>query len=281
MTKEDDVVKQLENKNYNKSKLPIIIVCIVLSIVLIFGGVWLTFAFAFPGKLADFAYARNMDGYATKLYTRDYNKSKDINSLYMALNLNIKHEKHELVVSEFEELYKSPYYEDFIKEVNSSNLNLNEKPIVKASLLNEDNFLKNKYIKSLVALGETNKAFDFAKVDRLNLNPTFEDFGNYLFGELANDLSKIASRFNEVIDGYSEPLIAVIEEYFDALDAEFDGYLSADKTHAFAMGDRILQVGESLIKFYKNDEIGGARDEQHVKEVMSKVNKNFKILVVE
>lgn len=283
MKKEEGVLKQLEEKNLNKSKLPIVIVCIILSVVILFGGMWALFAFAFPSKLADFAYNINLNGYALKLYERDYNKNKDINSLYMALNIEIKRENSEGIVEKYEEFKQLSYYNDFVKNVDAENLKIEEKPIVKASLLNEDNYLKNRYIKALVKLNKGEKAFSFAKNDLLNLNPTFDNLGNYLFGAFCGDnATQYVDDFNASVGAYEDnPLILAIEDYLDKLDTLFDGYLTFDKTYSYAIGNRIMEVGGDLLNLYKVELIGGAKDYEHVQNIMGKVTKNFKILAME
>lgn len=282
MKKEEGVLKQLEEKNLNKSKLPIAIVCIVLAVVILFGGLWALFAFAFPSKLADFAYNINLNSYALKLYERDYNKNKDINSLYMALNIEIKRENSEGIVEKYEEFKGLSYYNDFVKNVDAENLKIDEKPIVKASLLNEDNYLKNRYIKALVKLDKGEKAFEFAKNDLLNLNPTFDNLGNYLFGAFCGDATQYVDDFNAGVGAYEgDPLILTIEGYLDKLDTLFDGYLTFDKTYSYAIGNRIMEVGGDLLNLYKVELIGGAKDSEHVQNIMGKVTKNFKILAME
>lgn len=280
---DDGVVKKLEQKNLNKSKLPLIITCIVISLVIIVGGLWLLYAFALPGRLANFAYNINMESYALKLYMRDYDKNKDVNSLYMALNIEIKHNNSDGIVEKYETFSNLAVYYDFVKKVDEDNLKLDEQPIVKASLLNEDNYLKNRYIKALVDLKKNDKAFDYAVSVLMNLEPTSTDLGNYVFGSFCDKevVETFVEDFNVAIGGYdNRPLINVIESYFDKLDAEFENYLNFDKTYVYAMGNRIMEVGADLLELYKSDKLGGSRDSEHVTSVMEKVTKNFKILAM-
>lgn len=280
---EEGVVKKLEQKNLNKSRLPLVITCIVISLVIVMGGVWLLYAFVLPGKLANFAYNINMDSYALKLYMRDYDKNSDINSLYMALNIEIKHDNSAGVVEKYEKFSNLAVYYDFIKSVDEENLKLDEQPIVKASLLDEDNYLKNRYIKALVDLKDNDKAFDYAVSVLMNLDPVYNDLGVYLFGSFCEKdvVSSFVEDFNIAIGGYgSRPLISVIEDYLDKLDAEFENYLNFDKTYAYAMGNRIMEVGADLLELYKSDKLGGSKDGEHVTLIMEKVAKNFKILAM-
>lgn len=284
MKKEDDVVKQLEKKNLNKSKLPVVIVCIVLALVVLFAGTWLIYAFAFPKNLAGFVYNRGMDSYALKLYHRDYNKNKDVNSIYMCLNIDIKKNNNEQIVSDFEEFYSLAYYGEFVKNVDEENAKLDKSPLVMASLMYEDNYLKNKYVKALVALNEGEKAIKFAISDGLKVNPVYDNIGNYLFSEFCGKgvNSAYVDYFNSTLGDYGEPLVVAIEDYFDNLYNEFsDKFLTIDKKYVYSVGNRILQVGTNLISLYENDKIGGSRDTVHVTQNMDSVKNKYKLLSME
>lgn len=282
MKTEDNIVKQLEKKNYNKSKMWIVIVCVILAIVLTFGATWLIFAFAYPNKLAGFVYNRGWDSYALKLYDRDYKKNNNLNSLYMGLNIDIKHNHNAEVITKFEEFYKNTQYADFITAVDSENMKTNESPVVKASLINEDNYLKNKYIKALIMLNEGDKAFRFAMQDGFNLTPTIDNLGNYLYGEFCKKevVDVFSDNFNAVLSyADDKPIVMVVEEYFDALNTEFlNNFQSADKTYVWACGNRMLAVGENLLSLYTKGI--GTQDNAHIKEVMDNINNKFKVLVM-
>lgn len=284
MNKESGVVEQLEKKDYNRKKLVITIVCIVLAFAILISTTWLVFAFAAPKKLAKFAYNCNMENYALKLYKRDYKKSGDINTLYTILCIEIKHENDAEIVSNFEEFYKNPNYYDFVEKVNEENLKADTNELVKASLLNEDNYLKNKYIKSLIATNKIDKAFDFACEDAFILNPTYNNFGNYLFDGFCNETvlktEGVTTKFNVAKEKYNnESVIVAIEEYFENLNTEFvNKYLEVEKKYAWGMGNRILQVGKNLLELYKFNDIGGTRDSANVENVMNNVVTKFQIL---
>lgn len=282
MKSEVDVVKQLEKKNYNRGKVWIAIVCIVLAVVLLCGGTWLVFAFAYPNKLAEFTYNRGWDSYALKLYDRDYKKSNDINSLYMSLNINIKHDKYSGVVAKFETFYAGSQYKDFVKTVDEENMKSNLKPAVKATLINEDNYLKNKYIKALISTQENDKAFRFAMKETINTTPTIDNMGNYLYGEFCKTgvIDAFADNFNATLSSVEDkPIVTVLEEYFDALNTEFlNNFQVADQAYVWASGNRILAVGADLLNLYEKGV--GSLDDAHVKEIMNNVNNKFKVLVM-
>ena len=284
---EVDVMKQLENKKYHKNYTWVIVLCIVLTFVIIVSSVWALCANLVPGKVADVAYKVNLNNYALKLYERDYDKSGDVDSLYMALNISIKTEKDDKVIELFETFYKDDDYKKYINFVNEQNLKLNIKPIVKATLLNEDNSLKNYYIQSLINKGEDTKAFRFALEDSLIVNPTYENMGNYLFANFCKKevIDRFAINFRNIQNVTT--LLGEIFNYMIALNDEFleYGFASNDtEVYSWAMGNRILQVGSNVLILSEKTgitETGGYDIVEITSTIMDNVNKKFKLMSME
>ena len=145
MKKEIDVVKQLEKKKYHKNYVPIVVTCIFLAFIMAVVSAWTMMHHFAPGKLGGVAYRLNWDTYALRLYEKDYHDNEDINSLYMALNISIKLNKDEKVVNLYETFENNEAYAKYIEFVDAQNLKQNMNPMIKSTMLDEDNYLKNQY----------------------------------------------------------------------------------------------------------------------------------------
>ena len=284
---EIDVVKQLENKRFHKNYTPIIIITIVMTFVIIFTSVWLLCAHLIPAKVGDIAYKLNLNEYALKLYERDYDSSGDINSLYMALNVSIKIENDDKVIELFEEFYDRDEYYEYVQLVNEDNLKQQISPVIKSTMLNEDNALKNSYIKSLINKNKDFEAFDFAVRESFNMNPTYNDLGNYLFANFCkNDVvDRFSINFTNIFG--STTLVGEICNYMVAVNNEFLDFgfgTGENEVYVWAMGNRVLQVGNNLLTLCEKTGITVTNGENIVDntiEIMDNVNKKFKLMSME
>lgn len=282
MKKETDVVKQLENKRYTKNYTPLIIGSIVVAFVTICLVVWFMLASLAPASLANFVYGINWDSYAFTLYEKDYELNKDINSLYMALNIAIKHNNDDKVIELYETFYNRSEYSNFVKSVDESNARLELDPQLKSTMLDEDNYLKNRYIQSLINKNEDRKAWDFAMAETLNMTPEYNEFGNYLFANFCK--SGVIDRFYNnfraigesgdmlVIDMYNY-MVAVNELFLDNFQNQ------QNKTYAWAMGNRVLQVGTNVLSLC--EKIGIEDVVEETRTIMDNINQKFKLMSAE
>jgi len=284
MKKEVDVVKQLENKKYHKNYTPLIIVCIVVTFLIICSTVWVLLSSLAPAKLAGFVYRLNWNTYAVKLYEKDYKNEGNIDSLYMALNISIKLGNDEKVVELYEKFNDHDSYESYIEFVNSENAKTEASPMVKATLLNEDNHLKNSYIQSLINLGQDSKAFKFAVDDGLNMSPAYNNIGNYLFNNFCKSdvIAKFYDNFRAPV--YGENMLVVdMYKYMEAVNTLFLANFQNQQlqTESWAMGNRVLQVGNNVLVVCEKleiEETDGIQIVEETKKIMDNVNQKFKYM---
>lgn len=282
MKKETDVVKQLENKKYTKNYTPIIISSIVVTFVAICIIVWFMLASLAPKALADFVYGINWQSYAFTLYEKDYEKNKDIDSLYMALNISIKNGNDDKVIELYEKLYNNSEYNKFINHINDENLKLDIGPQLKATMLDEDNYLKNKYIDSLVNKGLDKKAWEFAVSEELDMTPEYNDFGNYLFANLCKSDSVDRFYNNFRVIGESGDMIVIdLYNYMVAVNELFleNFQNQQNQTYSWAMGNRVLQVGTNVLTLC--EKIGIEDVVEQTQTIMDNVNQKFKLMSAE
>jgi len=282
MKKEVDVVKQLENKKYKKNYTPLLISSIVVTFVVICVVVWFMLASLAPAKMANFVYGLNWDSYALTLYEKDYKENNDINSLYMALNISIKNENDDKVIELFDKFYNNPEYYNFVAYIDEENSKLDVESQLKATMLDEDNYLKNRYIQSLINREEDKKAWDFAMAEGLNMTPIYNDFGNYLFANFCK--SGVVDRFYNnfrVIGESGDMLVIDMYNYMLSVNNLFlDNFQNQqNQTYAWAMGNRVLQVGANVLTLCEKIGIEDVVDETQT--IMDNVSQKFKLMSAE
>jgi len=287
MKKEMDVVKQLENKKYHKNFLPLIMIGIFLVFVLGVATTWLMMHYFAPAKLAGVAYRLNWDTYALKLYEKDYKENEKIDSLYMALNISIKLDKDEKVVQLYEILSSNDEYEKYIKFVNSQNLKQNMKPMIKATMLDEDNYLKNQYVGSLIDLKEDEKAFEFALNSELYYEAQYNDIGKYLYNNFCKN--NVIDRFYDNFRSMNESgniLLLDIYLYMEGVNNEFlNGFTNqVDEVYLWSTGNRVLQVGSNILALCEKlniENIDGVDIVSNTTLMMNNINAKFKLMTSE
>jgi len=284
---EVDVLQQLEKKKYHRNYTPVVIVSIILTFVIIFASVWLLCANLVPAKVGEIAYKVNLNSYALKLYQREYDKTGDIDSLYMALNIAVKIKNDDKIIELYETFEDNENYNSYIHFVNGENLKLEIEPVIKATLINEDNSLKNSYIQSLINKHNDTTAFKFALEDKLNMNPTYDNLGNYLFVNFCKKdvIDRFADNFRNIYG--STTLLGEMYNYMLAVNDEFleFGFGAGDnQVYTWAMGNRILQVGSNIIALSEKTgitETGGHDIVETTSNIMDNVNKKFKLMSME
>lgn len=287
---EIDVLEQLEQKKYHKNYTPLIIVSIILSFVIIVGSVWVLMANLKPAKVGALAYKINWNGYALKLYEREYNKTGNLDSLYMALNISIKTGKDDKVIELYDKFSDNENYNSYMVFVNSENLKEDTNPIIKSTLLNEDNYLKNCYIQSLLNKHEDQTAFNFALSENLNMSPKYDELGNYLFANFCkkDNIDRFYKNFSSMQG--DNILIANIYSYMVNINNVFVtyGYSSENEVYIWAMGNRILQVGGNILSIVDKSEVYTVQiddNEVNLKDetikIMNNVNSKFKLMTQE
>ncbi len=268
-------MENTEKKNYNKKHSGFWSVVITLSVIMVLAvAVVITLIFAFPKTMGDFCYSMGFNEYACKLYNKDYEKGGDINSLYSSLNCAIKGKNDTLIISQFEKFYKNEEYYDFVGFIDNQNSKIQDTSLIKASLLNEDNYLKNNYVLALINKGQVQDAFNFALADGVKQEITYSNFGNYLFGNFVNETKGfIQSKFFDVLDGQTQPLKDELLNYFNSLYNEFKKqYTEVEEMYIIALGNRISYVGESINLMLKK--VGQPVDENII-TIVTEVNDNL------
>lgn len=227
-------------------KTAILITSIVCGVIVLIAGVYLLLAFVFPYTLAREVYDMGFNPYALTLYDRAYNKDNDnIDALYMALNLSIKLDRNESTEKYFEEFYAKPNYANYVVEIDKSNAKKDVKPLIKSTLLSEDNYLKNHYVKALVALGKVDKAIEFCE-NSLVSNPMTFNMSNYYYSNFAID-SLTTQQLNFLLD---DGVYDSIKTYYESLSTDFETNYALDRVpERICAGNRIITVGNNLLYF--------------------------------
>lgn len=139
--------------------------------------------FFYPQNLSNWFYSMGANKLAVTYMERAYKKDGDYSTLYALLNLSIKTENDEKVETYFEQFFKDDKYANFVSNIDNENSKKQVSNLVKSSLYSEDNYLKNKYILSLVNQNKIEKAYVFAN-SYSQLTITNENIGIYIYTHL-------------------------------------------------------------------------------------------------
>ena len=203
-----------------------------------------------PKSMAQFSASLGMNKVETYFYTADYAKNGDINSLYKIVINNYNLGDYEKVEKYYEELESHEKYTEFVAYIDEENQKVETSALNKSALLNEDNYLKNRYITALIENGKLDKAFTYA-VEHFKgyKNYTVDEQGTYLFYNLvALDNDSIFEKFksNYVFENtlYRE-LVSYINQCISQFDNVFDQEefnADIDSAKLLALNTRIKHV---------------------------------------
>lgn len=207
-----------------------------------------TFALIFPKTAAKFFYELGETNLSTRLYYMDYNKSKNINSLALALDLSIENDNAEAVINYAKEFFNHEKYDDYINALNFKNAQSSLTPLIKSTLINENNYYKNAYAKALIKNNKSSVAFDFA-CENLTYVEKIEDIGCYIFSLF---LPQHLQYFSQISSSTSQSVGKDLENYFYQLYDFYNENLpllnNENKPYFIALGNRIITVGGNVIK---------------------------------
>lgn len=224
---------------------PILITFLVMLFLLV--AIFSVLHFFFPLTLSNWFYSMGANKIAVNYMERSYNKTKDYNQLYSLLNLSIKTENDKKTEKYYEIFSSDLKYDGFILNIDAQNLTQNVSNLVKSTLYSEDNYLKNKYILSLVKQQKIEKAFNYT-VENSNFEVSVEELGNYLFTNFFvdnvdyDDLNNLMEVSNDLLN-YFNNNINVFNEI--ALQQ------SPHKIKGLVLGSRINEIAKNL-KVIKN-----------------------------
>lgn len=241
--------------NYKKLILTTVLWTIT-ALILILAMIIFIMIFVFPKNLGDFFYTLGSNKLASSMYMRAYNKNGDIYYCYKALNIEITIGNNSRIIKLYETFENDEDYSDFISQLKERNEKLDIGILEKSSLLNENDYLKNRYIKALIGNGDTQKAYTLSLNEFKSYKTfSFKNQGVYAFHHFLN-----IQGFNDFEispAGYDGKLIDCIKDYFQSSINLFDenkaNTSNLDKSYLIALGNRILQVGQNINTICKEE----------------------------
>ena len=239
------------------------------ALIFLFGIVSLIMHLCFPFTMGKMFYKLGADDTALTYFEKDYKKSKNYDELYTILNLSIKLNKNEKVVSYFEKFVSDENYSEYVTNIDNQNLNLSETDFVKSKLYSEDNYLKNRYVLALSKLGEYKKAFEYAKEHTSFLLST-ENVSPYLFTFIST-----VECFNST-EQSSETIDDMYNYFNNVFEAFKSNYTSANKIHTFVLGNRLNEVGNNLKALSSSFDVGISTEQ--INSILVEVNQKMALL---
>ena len=226
--------------------------------------------FAFPKNLGDFFYSLGSNNLASGLYMRVYEKDNDIYYCYKSLNLVIKQDNSKKIVSIYETFTKDEDYEHFMSELKKRNEQLDIGVLEKSSILNEDDYLKNRYIRALIKTKDEQKAYAIAIESFENYkDSTFHNQGVYALNYFL-DMEGF-NNFDVEPANYDKTLIESMKEYFELsvnlFNENKDTSDNLEKAYLISLGNRVIQVGQNINEICSDDASLIASNNQKMQDI--------------
>lgn len=211
--------------------------------------------FVFTKDLADFFYSMGSENIAANLYHRVYEKTDDIYFCYKSLNIEIKLEDNKNIIKYYQEFKNDDEYENFMNNLKKNNERIFVGVLEKSTLLNEVDYLENKYISALKNTNNYDQAFNLA-IDNFAGYETFdfENQGVYALYQFVSSNGTDLTKFNEKYDAYNITLIEAMQDYFNDSTELFNSKTAStdlEKSYLLALGNRIITVGQNINTIYQ------------------------------
>ena len=212
--------------------------------------------FAFPQKMGDFAYSLGMNNLSAGMYQKAYEKDGNIAYAYKALNLQIKQKNYKKVVEVYDLFEKDQDYDDFMTQLKAHNEKVTAGLLEKSTLLSEENFVVNSYVRALINVGEEQKAYQISINNLKALQyASFKDQGVYSMYQFVGKQGFDDFDFEPA--GFEKSLIETIKDYYNSSLNIFDENKvcesQLDKAYLISLGNRIILVGQNIKKICSSD----------------------------
>ncbi|MBQ7351684.1 MAG: hypothetical protein IJW59_02310 [Clostridia bacterium] len=268
----------MEYKNAILKTMLITFASLIGALILVF----LLMNFVFTATFANLMYDIGCDKFASNLYERAYKKDGDILLCYKAFNLKVKLGNSKETIELYDLLVQDEEYEDFVAQCNARNEKLDISVLEKSTMLNEENYLFNCYVKALKKENNNDKAFEYSIEKFLDTCDTVElkEFGIYSLG---NFVDVDVAGFDKEYSNSSKTLLEEMQEYFEEMQLIFDENKVTDnvvvKAYVVAIGNRIIELGQDINAVYRALEMEESLIEYNI-NVMKSINDSIKGLIV-
>lgn len=236
--------------NVNYKKMIISTAILTLCSLVIMGIItFFVLFFAFPKTLGDISYDMGNYSLASSSYEKEYEKQGNIFYLYKAMNIRLKSENFEKYIEDYEVFTSAKDYDKFMAQITENNKKLNISILEKSATLNEYNYLRDRYIMSLIRCDKVQKAFDIAYSDFMKYDSfTFEKQGYYSMNRFIGRVD--FAKYSELRDGYDKSLIDSMQDYLNESYSMFQSSKSSEdnltRAYALALGNRLILVGQDI-----------------------------------
>ena len=215
--------------------------------------IFLLLFFVFTKDLAKFCYYIGSYDIAGSLYSRVYKQDGGINNCYLALTIDIRTDDYDGVVKNYELFIEDAEYEKFMNRITISNQIVAGGVLERSALVNEYQYLEDRYILALIKTRQSTKAFDRA----VEMFSGYEGFdletqGYYSLNRFVNDDN--IHKFDDEYVGYDSILVDSMQEYYNSAVEMFNaGKTTNDvqvKAQVVALGNRLILVGQNINTIY-------------------------------
>lgn len=223
----------------------------ILALLIATGILFCVMFWGFTATFGNLMYDIGCDNFASQLYIRAYDKNNEIIYCYKALNIKIKLGHSSDTIRLYEDFVADDEYAEFISDYKSNVEKMNVRVLEKSTILNEENFLTNAYIRALIKNHRKENAFEKALEEFAGYNScTLVEQGVYALGNFVED----SSLFEKKYSGFEDNLIDEMQKYFHKSVSIFNEnkYLddNLSKSYLIALGNRIINLGQDINSLY-------------------------------
>ena len=263
--KNDKVVDQTNDNTLNNGRsiekqIGIVFVkTFSIILVLIFATIFYMCIFA-PRLISNVSNELGMQKVSLYFAKVQYSRDKDINSLYTVINKSIAINSYNDISKYTKMMFEQPNYYDFITFIEAENMkrvaeNASATDVVSLmiSFANEDMYLKNKYVHSLVVNNQYDDANNFAVEDFNENNDSFTlgDRIHWCFSHIFTSETNF-DFLNTEIKNNIEVITNNMYDIYINNEQNFDNLSTTEKFNFFVLGNALKKIYADLLNLENN-----------------------------
>lgn len=201
-----------------------------------------------------------MQSFAYGCYDHGYKSSKKIDNQHFMFEKSVNYGYTKQVLYYGERMLSNADFEAFCIETSASNFDKaerfcadnsvvgNSKTKLLLSVMNEENYVKNQYVKALIKAGRLDDAFSFAMNDikEESSKSIVTSDATFSLASVVNAGKKLATNEIEIVRDYYEKLVT----YVDAL--QLDGNDRITEYKDMLIAQRVCEIASTLELLYTN-----------------------------
>lgn len=206
-------------------------------------------AIAYPLDWANIIFSLGLKNASLISYSAHYEKTKDIDDLYLLIGKSIMAKNNEYQIKYIPELFEKEDYGFFVNQVENKNIASSYSRQATLYVANETEYLKGKYVVALYESGMKAQGLSYAindlketNIDKLSDKLSFV-LGYYVNNMNATEYGDVAVYVNEIYEYYNE-----IKAVYDNYDVTSEEGGEVAKFYLALQAKQLIDISNVLIK---------------------------------